>query len=141
MEDSLERHLPTILAKTFGTLSLFYIKTEQFVSPPPPLNNVGCPGLKHVSKILFSLSTSTLFRGGGGNKFLIFFSDLTLSAIFLFHKKLLQKCQLSLNQLARIVACSIVTIILKSNIDQTLLFGNRCHSLVMLHQVFKHCIM
>ena len=71
---------------------------------PPPLNNVGCPGLKHVSKILVSLSTSTLFRGGGGNKFLIFFSDLTLSAIFLFHKKLLQKCQLSLNQLARIVA-------------------------------------
>ena len=71
--------------------------------PPSPLNNVGCPGLKHVSKILFSLWTSTLFRGGGGNKFLIFFSDLTLSAIFLFHKKLLQKCQLSLNQLARIV--------------------------------------
>ena len=117
---------PTILAKTFGTLSLFYIKTEQFVPPlppPPPLNNVGCPGLKHVSKILFSLSTSTLFRGGGENKFLILFSDLTLSAIFLFHKKLLQKCQLSLNQLARIVRARRITCRLQVQIVFSLFLG------------------
>ena len=116
----------TILAKTFGTLSLFYIKTAQFVPPPPPpLNNVGCPGLKHVSKILFSLSTSTLFRGGGGNKFLIFFSDLTLSAIFLFHKKLLQKCQLSLNQLARIVRARRITCRLQVQIVFSLFLGRK----------------
>ena len=106
--------MTTILAKTFGTLLLFLHQNRTIRFPPPPLNNVGCPGLKHVSKILFSLSTSTLFRGGGGggggNKFLIFFSDLTLSAIFLFHKKLLQKCQLSLNQLARIVGANYISI-------------------------------
>ena len=90
--------------QNFRDTFTFLHQNSTIRSPPPPLNNVGCPGLKHVSKILFSLSTSTLFRGGGGNKFLIFFSDLTLSAILLFHKKLLQKCQLSLNQLARIVA-------------------------------------
>ena len=93
--------------QNFRDTFTFLHQNSTIRSPPPPLNNVGCPGLKYVSKILFSLSTSTLFfflgGGRGGNKFLIFFSDLTLSAIFLFHKKLLQKCQLSLNQLARIV--------------------------------------
>ena len=89
----------------------FFTSKQHNSFPPPPLNNVGCPGLKYVSKILFSLSTSTLFMGGGGggNTFLIFFSDLTLSALFLFHKKRLQKCQLSLNQLARIVRARRIT--------------------------------
>ena len=93
--------------QNFRDTFTFLHQNSAILFPPSPPKQCWVSGLKHVSKILFSLLTSTLFRGGGGNKFLIFFSDLTLSPNFLFHKKRLQKCQLSLNQLARIVVSSL----------------------------------
>ena len=56
----------TILARTFGTLSLFYNQNNAILPPPPsPLNNVGCQD-SNMSRKSCSVYRLQHCLGGGG---------------------------------------------------------------------------
>ena len=56
---------PTILVKTFGTLCVLGEENVIKVDPPPPPEQCWVLQVKHLLHILYTLWTSTLFRGGG----------------------------------------------------------------------------
>ena len=58
----------TILVKTFGTLCVLGEENVIQVDPlpPPPPEQCWVLQVKHLLHILYTLWTSTLFRGGGG---------------------------------------------------------------------------
>ena len=57
--------LPTILVKTFGTLCVLAEEMQFKLTPSPP-EHCWVFQVKHLLHILYTLRTSTLFRGGWG---------------------------------------------------------------------------